>query len=147
MSVLVGYAIFCVGYVIVADVSLTYVLDCYLNVSPLHPTLRIWLHARTHPFSHMPPSDITFQIIGDAIVAIVFCRNILAVIMLFVYTPWVNNLGVQNTFLMTAFFSLATTLPIPVLLLIYGKKLRISTAPRYRQLSGRQVTSRSPESL
>lgn len=33
MSVLVGSAMYCVGFVICADVSLTYVLDCYQDVS------------------------------------------------------------------------------------------------------------------
>lgn len=35
MTFLVGSAIYGVGFVICADVSLTYVLDCYQNVSSI----------------------------------------------------------------------------------------------------------------
>ena len=117
MSVLVGYAIFCVGYVICADVSLTYVLDCYLDI------------------------------IGDAMVAIVFCRNILSVVILFIYTPWITKLGIQNTFLMIGIFCFVVALALPVLLLITGKALRVSSAERYRTISGRQVRTRGAERL
>ncbi|KPI42084.1 putative MFS-type transporter [Cyphellophora attinorum] len=111
-AVLAGYAIYNAGWVICADVSLTYVLDCYHNI------------------------------VGDGMVAIVFCRNIISVVMLFIYTPWIEHMGIQNTFLVVAVICLVVCVACPVVLLLFGKRLRIATAKRYRDLSGRQVRHR-----
>lgn len=75
-------------------------------------------------------------------VVIVFCRNIISVIMLFIYTPWVSNLGLEHTFLIISILCLVTLLGIPIILLIYGKRLRISSVAKYRHFSGRQTVLR-----
>lgn len=75
-------------------------------------------------------------------IIVVFTRNIIAVIMLFIYTPWVDALGPQHTYLIVAFLCLLFLLLIPIALLVWGKKLRSSTAEKYRYFSGRQVTYR-----
>jgi hypothetical protein len=75
-------------------------------------------------------------------VAIVFCRNIISVAMLFIYTPWIEHMGIQNTFLVVAVICLIVCVACPVVLLLFGKRLRIATAKKYRDLSGRQVRHR-----
>ena len=69
------------------------------------------------------------QLVGDALVGVVFIRNVLSVIVLFTLTPWVNGMGIQNVHILIAFIIFAILL-LPIPLLIWGKKARIATAKR-----------------
>jgi hypothetical protein len=51
-------------------------------------------------------------------------------------------MGVQNVFILTAVVCFVVLL-IPVPLLIWGKKARIATAKRYRQMAMRQPVQRT----
>lgn len=134
MTVLVGNAIQSVGFVICADVSLTYVLDCYQEV------------CRGDFLSHNAIAGehdtYKYQIMGDSMVIIVFCRNIISVVMLFIYTPWITHVGIQNTFLIVAFLCIATLLGFPIALLFVGKKLRIRSIPAFEKYAAQQLGHR-----
>jgi hypothetical protein len=73
-----------------------------------------------------------------------FCRNIFSVVILFVITPWVNGMGIQNLHIVTACVIFAVLL-IPVPLLKWGKQARIKTAERYKLMAMKQPTSRTFE--
>lgn len=82
------------------------------------------------------------QIIGDALVGVIFTRNILSVIVLFVLTPWVKGMHMQNTHILIAVICFVVLL-LPVPLLLWGKKARVSTARRYRRMAANQPTHRA----
>lgn len=69
-------------------------------------------------------------------------RNIISVIVLFVLTPWVNGMGMQNLHVLCAMVAFAIYL-IPVPLLIWGKKARVATAKSYGKMAEKQVTHRA----
>lgn len=68
-------------------------------------------------------------------------RNVIAVIVLFTLTPWVNGMGMQNLHILiavVAFFIYS----IPIPLLIWGKRARIVTASTYRRMAENQSDNR-----
>jgi hypothetical protein len=81
------------------------------------------------------------QIIGTAIIGVVFVRNGISLIIMFVVTPWINGLGIQNCFISVAVVAFIFQL-MPIPLLIWGKRIRRSTAKRYWELSQYQPTKR-----
>lgn len=82
------------------------------------------------------------QVIGDALVGVVFVRNMLSVVVLFSLTPWINGMGLQNLHILTAAVTFAVLL-IPIPLLLWGKKIRMSTAARYRKMALQQPAHRT----
>ncbi|KAJ5467094.1 hypothetical protein N7475_004846 [Penicillium sp. IBT 31633x] len=108
----VGYGIFGFGFSVTGDIALTYLTDCYP------------------------------EILGDALVGVVFVRNAFSVIIMFVYTPWINAMGIQNTFIVAGMVSLIMTI-MPIGLLIWGKRAREHTAAEYRRYALRQPLHRS----
>ncbi|KAJ5933681.1 hypothetical protein N7454_006010 [Penicillium verhagenii] len=108
----VGNAIFGFGFMITADVSLTYLTDTY----PL--------------------------IINDALISVVFIRNGLGMIVKFALTRWLKGMGIQNAFILIGFLSLATMI-MPALLMVYGKRARINSAPKYREFAAEQQAQRA----
>lgn len=77
------------------------------------------------------------QIVGDALTAVVFVRNALAVVVSFCLSPWLDGMGLQNMFILIG--CLATVLlMIPIPMIIWGKKARILTAERYARNSRKQ---------
>ncbi|KAJ5444328.1 uncharacterized protein N7458_008200 [Penicillium daleae] len=108
----IGFGVF--GFTIssVSGVSLSYLMDSYQDI------------------------------IGDALVGVIFMRNIISVIILFVITPWVNGMGMRNLHILAAVVAFFLYL-IPVPLLIWGKKARIATAARYRKMSANQIGRRT----
>ncbi|KAJ5273668.1 Major facilitator superfamily domain general substrate transporter [Penicillium angulare] len=107
----VGNGIFGFGFMITADVALTYLTDCY----PL--------------------------ILNDALISVVFVRNGFAMIIKFAFTPWLKGMGIQNTFVLIGVISLVTIV-MPALLMIFGKRARISTAAKYQEFAARQQVQR-----
>lgn len=82
------------------------------------------------------------QIVGDALVGVVFMRNVISVIILFVLQSWIDGMGVQNLHILLACV-VFVILNIPAVLLKYGKKCRVATEKRYRIMSSRQPTGRT----
>lgn len=77
-------------------------------------------------------------------IGIVFVRNLFAVIILFALTPWTNDMGIQNVSIITAAVCFAILL-IPVPLLLWGKKIRVATAKKYKRMAMRQPAHRTLE--
>lgn len=126
----VGFGLFGFNLVIVGDIALAYVTDCYQEVS----------QDSSLPASPMLTSSS--QIVSDALVGIVFVRNIFSVTALSVLTTWVDGMGVQNVhIIMAAACFVVLLLPVP--LLIWGKKARIATATRYRKMALREPAHRT----
>lgn len=61
---------------------------------------------------------------------------------MFVYTPWITAMGIQNTFILAGMISLAMTI-MPIGLLIWGKRIRGYTAAEYRRFALLQPLCRS----
>lgn len=72
--------------------------------------------------------------IGDALVGVVFVRNLLGVVVSVGIIPWIDGMGIQNTFILTA-ATAAIVLLIPAPLMIWGKKARIRTSVKYEHYS------------
>ncbi|KAH6962448.1 major facilitator superfamily domain-containing protein [Ilyonectria sp. MPI-CAGE-AT-0026] len=85
--------------------------------------------------------DSYVNIIGDAMVGIGTVRNLFAVIVLFGLGPWIEGMGLRNFFILLSAVAFAILL-IPVLLLIWGKKIRSRTAEVYRHYASRQPMRR-----
>lgn len=85
---------------------------------------------------------MSIQVIGNALVGVIFMRNIISLIVLFVLTPWVNGMGIKNLHILCAVVAFVVYL-IPVPLLVWGKKARIATAVTYKKMAEKQVTHRA----
>ncbi|GES59591.1 hypothetical protein ATEIFO6365_0003087100 [Aspergillus terreus] len=108
----VGCGIFGFGFIMTADVALTYLTDCYPDI------------------------------LGDALIAVVFIRNGFAMVVRFAFTPWVTGMGIQNTFILIGMLALATAI-MPVVLMFKGKGARVRTAADYRKYATRQPVHRT----
>ncbi|RJE22300.1 Major Facilitator Superfamily [Aspergillus sclerotialis] len=86
-------------------------------------------------------TDAYTNIIADAMVGVVFARNVLATIFIFALTPWIDSVGIANVFLTLALIAALFVL-LSIVLLIYGKRLRAHTTARYETWSGRQFDTR-----
>ncbi|OKO90926.1 hypothetical protein PENSUB_13227 [Penicillium subrubescens] len=71
-----------------------------------------------------------------------FTRNIISVVVLFIITPWVYGMGMQNLHILAAAIAFVIYL-IPVPLLLWGKKARIATAASYRKMAANQIGRRT----
>ncbi len=88
----VGIAFFGFSLTALGDTSLSYLSDCYR------------------------------EILGDALVAVAFVRNMFATIIVFALAPWITGLGLHGMFTSVGCLALAlnmTTLPM----IIWGKKV------------------------
>ncbi|KAF4151313.1 hypothetical protein CNMCM6936_007647 [Aspergillus lentulus] len=77
------------------------------------------------------------DITGDAFTGIAFLRNAISIGIPFAISPWLERSGAQNMFIACGFISLAVTLTI-IPMVLYGKKMRMVTAGRYRVMAGLQ---------
>lgn len=82
------------------------------------------------------------KVIGNALVGVTFIRNLFTVVVLFVLTPWLDGMGIQNTHVIIAVLT-AVVLIGPVALLKWGKKARVKTAASYKRMALRQPTRRT----
>lgn len=82
------------------------------------------------------------QIVGDALIAVVFVRNGLAMVIRFCFTDWIYGMGIQNTFILIGVIALVTAV-LPAVLMICGKRARMKTAGKYRVYSSRQQLARA----
>ncbi|EKV11238.1 hypothetical protein PDIG_51830 [Penicillium digitatum PHI26] len=108
----VGFGFFGFSLAAVGGITLSYLMDCYQDI------------------------------IGDALVGVIFMRNIFSVIVLFVLTPWVNRMGMRDLHILIAVIAFVILL-LPIPLLIWGKKARIATAPSYRKMAANQLSHRT----
>ncbi|OQE39180.1 hypothetical protein PENCOP_c007G08393 [Penicillium coprophilum] len=108
----VGFGFFGFSLAAISGITLSYLMDCYQDI------------------------------IGDALVGVIFMRNIFSVIVLFVLTPWVDAMGMRDLHILVAVIAFLILL-IPVPLLIWGKKARMATAPSYRRMAANQLSHRT----
>ncbi|KAJ4147527.1 hypothetical protein LMH87_002039 [Akanthomyces muscarius] len=101
---LMSYIFFSFGYAICQETSLTYITDCYHNM------------------------------IGDAMVGVVFFRNTVAVILWIGIMPRIDPARINCIFIFVS-TAASVVLIIPVPLLIWGRKGRALTASKYREYS------------
>ncbi|KAL2808279.1 major facilitator superfamily domain-containing protein [Aspergillus granulosus] len=73
------------------------------------------------------------DITGDAFTGVAFLRNAVSIGIPFAISPWMQRTGTQDMFIACGFISLAITLTI-VPVILYGKKIRERTAPRYNDI-------------
>ncbi|OAQ63957.1 MFS general substrate transporter [Purpureocillium lilacinum] len=107
----VGFGLFGFNLGVTGSIALSYAMDCYHDV------------------------------IGNALVGVVFTRNVLSVVVLFSLSPWIDGMGLRDMHILVSAVSFCILL-IPVLLLIWGKKSRASLATRYREMARKQPTHR-----
>lgn len=72
----------------------------------------------------------------------VLLRNAFSVVVLFVITPWISAMGLQNMQILTAVFCFLFLL-LPVPMLIWGKRIRVATEKRYKKMARRHATYRN----
>lgn len=80
--------------------------------------------------------DCYEKIVADAFIGIVVIRNGVTMMILFCLAPWVASIGQQNTFISGGCLTLIPVI-LTILMIIYGKKLRIRSASRYLKESSR----------
>lgn len=74
------------------------------------------------------------QMIGDALVGIIFIRNFIGAVIGVAMIPWIRDMGILNTFIVVAATAVIVLL-IPVPMIIWGKKARAATAAKYKHYS------------
>ncbi|KAE8873385.1 hypothetical protein PTNB73_00017 [Pyrenophora teres f. teres] len=89
-------------------------------------------------------TDCYQEILGDVMIGVTFMRNAFSVVILFALTPWIKRNGIQNVCLITAAICFVVLL-FPIPLLIWGKRIRISTAQKYRHMALLQPSHRTVE--
>lgn len=82
------------------------------------------------------------QIVGDALVAVTFVRNVFATVIVFALTPWINAIGLYNMFICVACLSVAINL-LAVPMMIWGKRARAMTAVSYKRMAMLQPDHRA----
>ncbi|KAI2708394.1 hypothetical protein CBS147332_6455 [Penicillium roqueforti] len=108
----VGFGFFGFTLASISGITLSYLMDCYQDI------------------------------ISDALVGVIFMRNIFSVVVLFALTPWVEGMGLRDLHILLAVIALVVLL-IPVPLLVWGKKARIATAASYRKMAANQLSHRT----
>ncbi|KAF4334400.1 HOL1 substrate-H+ antiporter [Fusarium beomiforme] len=88
------------GLTVAAALTMAYVVDCYKEVD------------------------------GEAITAVILIRNIIGCAMTFGIQPWIDSMGVQNTFLLVCFLSFFITI-FAAAFICWGKKFRFLTKMAY----------------
>jgi hypothetical protein len=86
--------------------------------------------------------QLTFlQLVGDAIVGVIFVRNVLSVAILFSMTPWIEAMGLQYMIVLLALITLTINMGFPILLLMFGKRARQSTITVFGSFARQEVTT------
>ncbi|KAK7419043.1 hypothetical protein QQX98_003545 [Neonectria punicea] len=76
-------------------------------------------------------------ILGSALTAVVFVRNIIATALVFAVTPWMTNMGVYDMFVLLGCIAAAIALTC-VPLIIWGRGYRVQLADKYRHFAAQQ---------
>ncbi|KAJ4323290.1 hypothetical protein N0V84_004420 [Fusarium piperis] len=77
--------------------------------------------------------DSYHDISGDAIVTVILVRNTMSFAISYGITPWLTDLGYQNCFISAAFIGMTASL-VFLVMIEYGKSLRIKSAAKYEEL-------------
>ena len=75
-------------------------------------------------------------------IGVVFVRNAFSVVILFALTPWIKRNGIQNVCLISAGIAFVVLL-FPIPLLVWGKRIRIATAQKYKRMALLQPSHRT----
>ncbi|PYH42370.1 MFS general substrate transporter [Aspergillus saccharolyticus JOP 1030-1] len=86
-------------------------------------------------------SDCYQDIVGDALVGVAFVRNGLSTVFVFALTPWIEATGLVNMFIAVACIATGTLLSL-IPMIMYGKRMRVWTATRYRAMAQLQPGAR-----
>ncbi|PVH69073.1 hypothetical protein DL98DRAFT_661870 [Cadophora sp. DSE1049] len=82
------------------------------------------------------------EIAADGFVVVAFMRNGLAMVVVFALTPWIEGMGIQNTFILVGASCLFINL-LMIPMIIFGKKWRLMCAARYENMAALQFAPRS----
>ncbi|KAH7364832.1 major facilitator superfamily domain-containing protein [Rhexocercosporidium sp. MPI-PUGE-AT-0058] len=82
------------------------------------------------------------EIVADGFVVVAFMRNMLAMVVVFSLTPWIEGMGVQNTFILVGAMCLFINL-LMIPMIIFGKKWRLTCGDRYEKMAALQFAPRS----
>ncbi|CAI7600059.1 unnamed protein product [Penicillium pancosmium] len=82
-------------------------------------------------------TDAYTNVISDAMVGVVFVRNAFATIFVVALTPWIDAAGIANVFLTLSLVAIVSII-LGIGLLIYGKKIRMTTTKKYEAWSAKQ---------
>ncbi|KAH7884843.1 major facilitator superfamily domain-containing protein [Phlebopus sp. FC_14] len=74
--------------------------------------------------------DAYRELSGEVMMAVILVRNTLSFVIGYGITPWLHNMGYQNTFVSAAFVGLAITMTFFVVIK-WGKAWRVSSGKRY----------------
>ncbi|CVK96237.1 hypothetical protein FPRO06_11841 [Fusarium proliferatum] len=102
---LVGMGLVGFGLTVAAALTMAYVVDCYKEVD------------------------------GEAITTVILIRNIIGCAMTFGIQPWIDSMGVQDTFILVCFLSFIITV-FAGAFIIWGKKFRFLTKMAYLSFAG-----------
>lgn len=93
---------------------------------------------------YVQPCDLTWaehtdirQILGDALVGVVFVRNAISTGLIFAIPPWIGTMGVYDMFVVCAVLAAVIALTC-VPLIIWGREWRIALARKYQKFAERQ---------
>ncbi|KAK5939952.1 hypothetical protein PMZ80_007370 [Knufia obscura] len=115
------------------------------NQGIYEPEQRLWMAIPASVF--LPVGMLIFgiglsNIVGDALVGVVFTRNAISVVILFVLEYWLAGMGLRGLHILMACVMLAILL-LPAVLLKFGKHARIRTQDRYKSMAVKQPTHRT----
>ncbi|KAJ6784422.1 hypothetical protein PWT90_07059 [Aphanocladium album] len=85
--------------------------------------------------------DCYSEVIGTAMIGIIFTRNVLAVGVLFALNPWIEAIGLRDFHIIIAVLIFVILL-LPLPLLQWGKRARFRSAKAYTSMAQRQPTCR-----
>lgn len=88
------------------------------------------------PSSFLTPTN-TSQILGDALVGVVFVRNAISTCLIFAVPPWMTNMGIYDMFVVCGVLAAVIALTC-VPLIIWGRQFRERLAGRYLKYQERQ---------
>ena len=83
--------------------------------------------------------DSYFALSSEAVVTVIIIRNTMSFAVSYGITSWIENLGLQNAFVVAAFAGLAQTATF-FAFTTYGKRLRKASARRYEGLVARVIS-------
>ncbi|KAH7473326.1 major facilitator superfamily domain-containing protein [Fusarium oxysporum f. sp. albedinis] len=101
----VGMGLVGFGLTVAAALTMAYVVDCYKEVD------------------------------GEAITTVILIRNIIGCAMTFGIQPWIDSMGVQDTFILVCFLSFIITV-FAGAFIVWGKKFRLLTKMAYLSFAG-----------
>lgn len=77
---------------------------------------------------------------GEAMITVILVRNTMSFAVSYGLTPWVNDLGLQNAFILAAFVGMAQVTTF-LFFTKYGKNMRRASAGRYAKYVAQMADS------